>query len=79
MKLTYDHPLELTSPKSVHITGVKHGVTEIGLSDGRIVRLTIHVEGLKPAIGQVDIAYVVVSEVLTSPGVPMMEIHEVVQ
>ena len=79
MKLTYDHPLELNSPKPVGIVGVKHGVTEVSLSDGRIVRLSIHVEGLKPTMGQVDIAYAVVSEVMVAPNGPIMDIHEGLQ
>jgi hypothetical protein len=29
-------------PPSVKVTGVRHGVTEITLSDGRVVRATLH-------------------------------------
>jgi hypothetical protein len=69
-------------PPSVKVTGVRHGVTEIALSDGRVVRATLHVRDVKPSpqkSGSVDIAYHVVTEVVNAPDVPIMDVHETVQ
>lgn len=76
--MTYDHPLVITL-NPVAIIGVRHGVTEVSLSDGRIVRLTIHVEGLRPAFNKIDISYSVLTEVMVAPSAPIMDQHEVVQ
>ena len=69
-------------PPSVKVTGVRHGVTEITLSDGRVVRATLHVRDVKLSprkSGSVDIAYHVVTEVINTPDVPIMDVHETVQ
>lgn len=76
--MTYDEPLLITS-KPVGIVGIKHGVTEVSLSDGRIVRLTVHVEGLKPVADKIDISCSIVTEVMVAPSVPIMDQHESVQ
>jgi hypothetical protein len=72
-------PLVIATPKPVAIEKIRHGVTEISLSDGRIVRLTIHVDGLKPAIDKIDIAYNVTVEVMAAPSAPIMDQHEPLQ
>ena len=67
---------------SVKVIGVRHGVTEISLSDGRVVRATLHVRDVKPnrqKPGSVDIAYNVVAEVVNTPDVPIMDVHETIQ
>jgi hypothetical protein len=67
---------------SVKVNGVRHGVTEIALSDGRVVRATLHVRDVKPSrqkSGSVDITYNVVTEVVNAPDVPIMDVHETVQ
>jgi len=67
---------------SVKVSGVRHGVTEIALSDGRVVRATLHVRDVKPSrqkAGSVDITYNVVTEVVNAPDVPIMDVHETLQ
>jgi hypothetical protein len=51
------------------------GVTEVS----RVVRLTIHVEGLKPAVDNIDIACSIVTEVMLAPSAPIMDQHETLQ
>jgi hypothetical protein len=72
----------LGAPPSLTVTGVRHGVTEITLSDGRVVRATLHVRDVKLSAqqsGSVDVAYNVVTEVMSNPDVPIMDVHETVQ
>lgn len=81
MTWTYDKPLVMSSgPKTLSIASVKHGVTQVSLSDGRIVRLSIHVEGVKenPTAG-VDVSFSVVTEVMAEPELPIMDQHEGLQ
>ncbi len=64
------------------VAGVRHGVTEITLSDGRVVRATLHVNGVSPSTknpGAFDIAYHVVAEVVNRPDVPILDVHETLQ
>jgi hypothetical protein len=66
----------------IKIAGVRHGVTEITLSDGRLVRATLHVRNVKPNAqkpGSVDISYNVVTEIMPAPDAPIMDVHETVQ
>jgi hypothetical protein len=67
---------------SVSVTGVRHGVTEITLSDGRVVRATLHVREVKPSrqkSGHVDVTFNVITEVVKTPDVPIMDMHETLQ
>jgi len=69
-------------PQVVTIAGVRHGVTEITLSDGRLIRATLHVKNVKPSSqkpGSLDISYNIVTEVTAVPDVPIMDVHETVQ
>ncbi len=64
------------------ISRIRHGVTEITLSDGRSVRATLHVKSVtadpkKP--GKVDVSYSVIAEVITTPDVPIHDVHETIQ
>lgn len=84
MSIGYDKPFSFTvSPRPpVQIASVRHGVTEINLSDGRQVRVTLHVKDLKPNAqisGSIDIAYDVMTEVIHLPTVPVLDVHETVQ
>ena len=84
MPIGYDKPFSFTiSPKpSVEIASVRHGVTEINLTDGRQIRVTLLVKDLKPnaqTSGSIDIAYDVLTEVIASPTAPIMDVHETVQ
>lgn len=83
MKFSYDQPLVISSgPKPLSVTKVRHGVTQVSLSDGRIVRLSIHVEGVTRSAAQsdgVDVSYSIVTEVMAQPSVPIMDQHEPIQ
>lgn len=64
------------------VSGVRHGVTEITLSDGRMVRATLHVKTVsidpkKP--GSVDVAYNVIAEIMPVPTTPIRDVHETLQ
>jgi hypothetical protein len=64
------------------VSSVRHGVTEITLSDGRLVRATLHVKSVradptKP--GAVDVSYNVIAEIMATPDVPICDVHETIQ
>src|ERR1700761_5759002 len=64
------------------IMAVRHGVTEISLSDGRLIRATLHVASVKadPAKpGQVEVSYHVAAEIVATPATPILGVHETVQ
>jgi len=68
--------------RAVRIVGVRHGVTEITLSDGRLVRATLPVRNIKPNAqkpGSVDISYHVVTEIMPVPDAPIMDVHQTIQ
>ena len=65
-----------------NVSSVRHGVTEIALSDGRLVRATLHVKSVKSdpnKPGAIDVSYNVVAEVMARPDSPILDIHETVQ
>jgi hypothetical protein len=73
---------KIGAPPALNVASVRHGVTEISLSDGRLVRATLHVKEVKLSAqkpGSVDISYNVVAEVMTTPSVPILDVHETVQ
>jgi hypothetical protein len=64
------------------VSSVRHGVTEITLSDGRLVRATLHVKAVridpnKP--GTVDLAYNLIAEMMPVPETPIRDVHETLQ
>ena len=64
------------------VSRIRHGVTEITLSDGRSVRATLHVRSVtadpkKP--GKVDVSFNVITEVINTPDVPILDVHETIQ
>jgi hypothetical protein len=64
------------------ISSVRHGVTEITLSDGRLVRATLHVKSVKadPSNpGSLDVSYNIIAEVMVAPKMPIHKLHETVQ
>ena len=64
------------------ITAVRQGVTEIILSDGRLVRASLEIKGINPSRqkpGSLDISYSVVAEVVKCPDVPVHAVHETMQ
>lgn len=81
MTFSYDKPLMLSNqPQAIAVTAVKHGVTQVSLSDGRIVRLTIHVDGVTAASPEaINVSYSVVTEVMPAPDSLIMDVHEGLQ
>ena len=79
MTFGYAQPFsfKIGAPPAIKVAGIRHGVTEITLSDGRLVRATLHIKDVKP--GSVDISYNVVAEVMAVPSVPILDVHETVQ
>ena len=64
------------------VTSVRHGVTEIRLSDGRLVRATLHVKAVKIDPNKpkdVEISYHVVAEIMPEPKSPIHDVHETIQ
>jgi hypothetical protein len=80
VKFSYDQPLIYTiGPKPLSVTKVKHGVTEISLSDGRLVRLSMHVDGVKEHDDKLDVNYQAIVEVMEEPSAQIQDVHETVQ
>jgi hypothetical protein len=89
MQLGYSRPFSFqigprpeTRVSEAQVSGVRQGVTEITLSDGRLVRATLHVKSVtinpnKPEA--IDVSYNVVAEVVAAPAVPTHDEHETVQ
>jgi hypothetical protein len=84
MTFGYIKPFSFTiaPPPAIRVASVRHGVTEIALSDGRMVRATLHVKDVKinaQKPGDVDLSYHVVAEVIATPSVPILDVHETIQ
>jgi hypothetical protein len=84
MNFGYAQPFsfKLGAPPEPKVAGVRHGVTEITLSDGRLVRATLHVKAVKPnpkQPGAFDISYNVITEVMAKPDMPILDVHETIQ
>jgi hypothetical protein len=63
-------------------TAVRHGVTEVVLSDGRRVRASLQIQGVSPSRqkpGSLDISYRVVTEIVERPEAPVHAVHETLQ
>jgi hypothetical protein len=84
MKFEYARPFPLRighRPETI-VSRVRHGVTEIALSDGRLVRATLHVKAVKidpNKPGSVDVSCNVIAEIMNTPDVPILDVHETVQ
>ena len=64
------------------VSSIRHGVTEIALSDGRLVRATLHINSVKvdpKKPGALNVAYNIVAEVIATPDVPICDVHETIQ
>ncbi len=84
MQLGYLQPFsfQVGQRPETKVTSVRHGVTEIVLSDGRLVRATLHIKSVKAAPskpGGVEISYSVIAEVMTAPDCPIAAVHETIQ
>jgi hypothetical protein len=83
MKFGYTQPFSfrIGHPEPV-VSRVRHGVTEITLSDGRLVRATLHVNAVKTdpnKPGSIDVSYNVIAEIMNAPDVPIRDVHETIQ
>jgi hypothetical protein len=84
MTFGYAQPFlfKLGAVTELKVAGVRHGVTEISLTDGRVVRATLHVKGVTPSAqqpGTFDIVYNVITEVVNRPDVTVLDVHETMQ
>ena len=63
------------------VASVRHGVTEITMSDGRLIRATLHVKSVKPnpkQPGSLDISYDVITESMPALPTPILDVHETI-
>jgi hypothetical protein len=84
MQLGYLQPFsfQIGPRPETKVTSIRHGVTEIALSDGRLVRATLHVKSIKAAPnkpGGLEISYNVIAEIMATPDNPIAAVHETVQ
>jgi hypothetical protein len=84
MQFGYAQPFSfrIGSRPEPKVASVRHGVTEITLDDGRLVRATLHIKSVatdpnKP--GSIDISYNVVAEIMTAPDTIISPVHETIQ
>jgi hypothetical protein len=74
--------LEAKPRPETNVSSVRHGVTEIALKDGRLVRATLHVKSVKAdptKPGGLEVTYNVVAEVMPAPDSPIAAVHETIQ
>ena len=84
MNFGYTQPFsfKLRPQSGPKVAAIRHGVTEIRLSDGRLVRATLHVKAVTPNPknpGALDISYNVITEVMPMPDAPILDVHETIQ
>jgi hypothetical protein len=84
MTFGYAQPFsfKINPPAPLTVAGVRHGVTEITLSDGRVVRATLHVKSVNPnpkKPGTLDISYNVVAEIVKPSEATVLGVHETLQ
>jgi hypothetical protein len=84
MKLGYVRPFSfrIWRRPETRVSSVRHGVTEIALSDGRLVRATLHVNSVKAnpkKPGGIDVTYNVIAEIMPTPDQPILDVHETIQ
>jgi hypothetical protein len=84
MHLGYVRPFsfQIGRRPEMKVSGVRHGVTEITLSDGRLVRATLHVKSVKAdpkKPGAIDVSYNVIAEIMATPETPISDVHETIQ
>jgi hypothetical protein len=89
MQLGYSRPFSFqvgprpdTKVSATTVSSVRPGVTEIALSDGRLVRATLHVKSVmvdpnKPEA--IEVSYHIVAEVTAAPAMPTHDAHDTVQ
>jgi hypothetical protein len=73
---------KVTPPAQLTIAGVRQGVTEITLSDGRVIRATLQVKSVNASAkkpGTFDVSYNVVAEVAKPSEAMVLGAHETLQ
>jgi hypothetical protein len=71
-----------TCRNPVEVAAVRNGVTEVTLSDGRLVRASLQIKAICPSRqkpGSLDISYSVLTEIVKTPQVPIHPVHETMQ
>lgn len=83
MTFTYEHPLVLQSgPQELKIAKITTGTTQVELSDGRVLWITLGVDSVSPnAIDKtaVDIKHTITVEMMTKPEFPVASAPTTVQ
>ena len=79
--MAYDIPLKIQiGPTRLEVVKIKHGVTEATLSNGQMVRLSIHLDSVNlNQNNALDVSYQVITEVMVEPEFPIREVHEGLQ
>jgi hypothetical protein len=84
MHLGYVRPFsfQIGRRPETKVSSVRHGVTEIKLTDGRLVRATLHVNSVKvdpKKPGSIDVSYNVIAEIMATPATLICDVHETIQ
>jgi hypothetical protein len=84
MQLGYSRPFsfQIGPRPETTISSTRHGVTEITLSDGRLVRASLHVTSVKSnpnEPGAIDVSYNIIAEVMPAPEILIHDVHETIQ
>ena len=75
-------PAHSNSGEPAKVTAVRQGVTELVLSDGRLVRASLQIKDIRPSRqkpGSLDISYNIVTEIVQRPDAPVHAAHETLQ
>jgi hypothetical protein len=81
VNFSYEFPLHIQmGARRVEVIKIRHGVTEATLSNGQLVRLSIHLDSVKlNPENTLDVSYQVITEIMAEPEFPIMEVHEGLQ
>jgi len=77
-----EHKSEPKPKAEPKVAGVRPGVTEITLDDGRVIRATLHVQAVTPDPknpARLDVSYKIVAELVARPEMPILDAHETIQ
>jgi hypothetical protein len=70
------------SGNPVKVAAIRNGVTEVILSDGRLLRASLQIKDISPSRqkpGSLDISYNIVTEIVQRPDAPVHAAHETLQ
>ncbi len=73
---------KLGSAPTVKITALRHGVTEILLSNGKLVRASLQIKGIRSNPGKpgsLDISCTIATEIVDAPQSPTHPAHATLQ